>query len=113
MINLGSVSYGSAALALAALSSLLMTSRRGRLQGGLLMSVAALSCVRAVLIAALQGGVLVLLPSVSVLEVLRPLVWLLLLLKLIDPDHGRRGLIAERTRWWMMSIKALEGAMQY
>ena len=113
MINLGSVSYGSAALAFAALSFLLMTSWRGRLQGGLLMSVAALSCVWAVLIAALQGGVLVLLPSVSVLEVLRPLVWLLFLLKLIDPDHGWRGLIAGRTRWWFLSIAALAGAMLF
>src|SRR3569833_748315 len=102
MINLGSVSYGSAALAFAALSFLLMTSWRGRLQGGLLMSVAAL-----------QGGVLVLLPSVSVLEVLRPLVWLLFLLKLIDPDHGWRGLIAGRTRWWFLSIAALAGAMLF
>src|SRR3569623_939674 len=113
MINLGSVSYGSAALAFAALSFLLMTSWRGRLQGGLLMAGAALSCVWAVLIAALQGGVLVLLPSVSVLEVLRPLVWLLFLLKLIDPDHGWRGLIAGRTRWWGLSIAALAGAMLF
>src|SRR3569623_1883408 len=113
MTNLVSVSYGSAALACAALSVLLMTSWRGRLQGGLLMSVAALSCVWAVLIAALQGGVLVLLPSVSVLEVLRPLVWLLFLLKLIDPDHGWRGLIAGRTRWWFLSIAALAGAMLF
>src|SRR3569832_1991848 len=56
MINLGSVSYGSAALAFAALSFLLMTSWRGRLQGGLLMSVAALSCVWALLVAARSIG---------------------------------------------------------
>lgn len=113
MTNLGSVSYGSAALAFAALLFLLMTSWRGRLQGGLLVSVAALSCVWAVLIAVLQGGMGGLLPAVSVFEVLRPLVWLLFLLKLIDPDHGWRGLIIGCTRWWFLSIAALACVMMF
>lgn len=113
MTYLGSVSYGSAALAFAALSFLLMTSWRGRLQGGLLVSVAALSCVWALLIALLQGGMQPLLPVVSAMEVLRPLVWLLFLLKLIDPDHGWRGLVTGRTRWWFLSIVALVGVMLF
>jgi len=111
MIDLGSVSYGSAALAFAVLALVLMTSWRGRLQGGLLVSVSMVSCVWAGIVAAFHAGVTWLLPSLGVVEVLRTLVWLLFLLKLLDPDGGWRSLINGRARWWIVIITGVTTAM--
>src|SRR3569623_730881 len=111
MIDLGSVSYGSAALAFAVLALVLMTCWRGRLQGGLLVSVSMVSCVWAGIVAAFHAGVTWLLQSLGVVEVLRTLVWLLFLLKLLAPDGGWRSLINGRARWWIVIITGVTTAM--
>src|SRR3569623_3634176 len=110
MIDLGSVSYGSAALAFAVLALVLMTCWRGRLQGGLLVSVSMVSCGGAGSVAAFHAGVTWLLPSLGGVEVLRTLVWLLFLLKLLDPDGGWRSLINGRARWWIVIITGVTTA---
>lgn len=111
MINLGSVSYGSAALAFAALSLVLTTSWRGRLQGGLLVLVSLVCCVWAAVVAVLQTGVMALLPAAAVLEVLRALVWLLFLLKLLHPDGGWRALFGGRVRGWAWGVVLTTAAL--
>ncbi|MEK7322283.1 MAG: XrtA/PEP-CTERM system histidine kinase PrsK [Pseudomonadota bacterium] len=107
MINLGSLSYGGAMLAFAVLSLLLLTSWRGRLQGGLLVAAAVISLVWAGVIAALQLGIVALLPAAGVLEVLRALLWAIFLLKLLNPNGGWQALLTGRARWWTLSLSAL------
>lgn len=107
MISLGSLSYGSAVLAFAVLSLLLLTSWRGRLQGGLLVAASVISLLWAAVITALQLGVVALLPAAGILEVLRALVWAVLLLKLLNPAGGWRALLAGRARWWTLGLSAL------
>lgn len=113
MFNLGSASYGSAALAFAVLSFVLMTSWRGRLQGGLLVLASAVTAVWAAANATLQAGVLTLLPAVAVMELLRTLVWLLFILKLLNPEGGWGEMFAGRSRGWAWSIVALVSAMLF
>src|SRR3569623_3044326 len=94
MIALGSVSYGSAALAFAVLASVSMVSCKWAGSG-----------------AAFHAGGTWLLPPLGFAEVLRTLVWLLFLLNLLDPDGGWRSLIIGRARWWVVVITGVTTAM--
>ena len=111
MINLGSLSYGSAALAFAVLSLLLLTSWRGRLQGGLLVVVSAVSLSWAAVITALQLGVTAFLPLAGVLEVVRVLAWALFLLKLLNPGGGWRALFSGRRSGWVWALLGLSAVL--
>ncbi len=110
-INLGSISYGGAALAFAVLSLLLLTSWRGRLQGGLLVVVAVISLCWAGVIAALQWGLVALLPLAGVLEVLRALVWAVCLLKLLNPGGGWQALFSGRGRGWTWGLLSMSAVL--
>lgn len=111
MIDLGSASYGAAALAFTALSVVLMTSWRGRLQGGLLVLASIVTVLWAACNAAFQAGVVGLLPAVGVLELLRSLVWLLFLLKLSNPEGGWGAMFIGRGRGWAWSIVGVVTAL--
>ena len=110
MVNLESLSYGVAAAAFLVLFLLLLTSWRGHLQGALLVAATAVTAVWAAVTTAYQGGVGILSAPAAVLEVLRGLLWILVLLKLLNPQQGWQGLVAGRMVWWTAGI-ALLGLM--
>jgi len=86
MINLGALSYGAAAVGWALLFLLLLTSWRGRLQGGLLVAAVLINllwALRASYYAAAQAVGLDWL--YQLLEVARNVAWLLFLMHLLEP----------------------------
>ena len=90
MMLIGSISYGLAGVAFGLLALLVLTSWRGRLQGGLLVTAAALSAAWA-LAAALGPAT----PShwqlVGILEVMRNAAWLVFLARLTPAGQGIAG----------------------
>jgi len=110
MMNMESLSYSVAAVAFLILSLLLLTSWRGHLQGALLVATTMVTAVWAGVTTAFQTGMVALLPAVEILEVLRGLLWILFLLKLLNPQQGWWGLLAGGMRWWSLGM-ALLGAM--
>lgn len=109
-MNLESLSYGIAAAAFLVLALLLLTSWRGHLQGALLVAATAVTALWAGITTAFQSGMFALLAPAAMLEVLRGLLWILFLLKLLNPQQGWRGLLVGRMRWWSAGI-ALLGVM--
>lgn len=107
MMNLESFSYGIAAVAFTILSLLLLTSWRGHLQGGLLVAAATTTALWAAATTAFQTGVTIMLLPAMLLEVLRGLLWIVFLLKLLDPQQGWRGLMTGRMRWWSLGVTLL------
>ena len=111
MMNLESLSYGVAALAFFILSLLLLTSWRGHLQGALLVAATVVTTLWAGVTTALQAGMVEVSLAAALLEVLRGLLWILFLLKLLNPRPGWRSLWAGRTLWWSAGIALLGAAM--
>jgi len=106
-MNIASLSYGIAAGAFFLLSLLLLTSWRGRLQGGLLAVATLVTALWAAAIMAAQAGMIYMKLSAIILEVLRDLLWALFLIKLINPQPGWKGLWLGRVRWWSVGLVLL------
>ena len=87
---IGSVGYGLAAAAFGALALLMLTSWRGRLQGGLLVIAAALTAAWAA-VAALGPETRALWQSLGLLEVARNTAWLVFLARLSPAGQGLDG----------------------
>lgn len=106
MINLGALSYGAAAVGWALLFLLLLTSWRGRLQGGLLVAAVLINllwALRASYYAAAQAVGLDWL--YQLLEVARNVAWLLFLMHLLEPLVREMG----AGRWLRWAGPALIG----
>jgi putative PEP-CTERM system histidine kinase len=91
MTLIGTLGYGLAAIAFAVLALLMLTSWRGRLQGGLLVAAAGLSAAWAAA-AALRGDTPGHWQLIGTLEVLRNTAWLAFLARLTPAGQGVAGL---------------------
>lgn len=108
MVNLESLSYGIAAAAFLILTLLLLTSWRGRLQGGLLVAASAVTALWAGVTALFQIGVSAVALPAALLEVLRGLVWNLFLLNLLSvAEPGWRGLLRGTLARWSIGLTLL------
>lgn len=91
MTLIGTLGYGLAAIAFAGLALLMLTSWRGRLQGGLLVVAAGLTAAWAA-VAAFPGDSPQHWQLIGVLEILRNTAWLVFLARLTPAGQGVDGL---------------------
>lgn len=91
MLEVGALSYTSAAVAFAVLSLLLLTSWRGRLQGALLVTATGTTVVWAAAVALQRSGNYPVTSLVLGLELFRNLAWAAFLLRLLLGDGGWNG----------------------
>ena len=98
MLEFGVFGYSAAALAFFALVLLLLTSWRGKAQGGMLLFAALITSIWAALLAVQAAYQIVPVVLVWIAEVLHSLVWLVFLMKLVLPPTGQRSAYAKSLR---------------
>jgi len=91
MLEFGVLSYSSAALAFFVLALLLLTSWRGKTQGGVLLFATLTTFVWAAIIAAQAAYQIVPVALIWLFEVLHSLVWLVFLMRLLMPSAEQQS----------------------
>ncbi|MGB5833307.1 MAG: PEP-CTERM system histidine kinase PrsK, partial [Thiohalocapsa sp.] len=102
--NIGAIGYALAALLMAILGALLLTTWRGRLQGALLLSAVAASTIWALLMAVQAQWQSVPVEFVWAAEALRLLAWLLFLMRLLDLLHPGSDSRTKVLRWVVIFV---------
>lgn len=98
MSEFGAIGYSAAVLAFLILTLLLLTSWRGRMQGGLLLLAVFTTVLWAGVLAIQAGYQIVPVSLIWVAEVLRNLAWLTFLVRLIGPPAGQQDAFAKVLR---------------
>ena len=102
--TIGALGYTLAAVLMAALGALLLTSWRGRLQGGLLLAAVAANVCWAGLLAAQAQWQNIPIEVIWAAESLRMLAWLLFLLRLLDRMQPQAGERLRLLRWGLVGV---------
>ena len=110
MPNIGAVSYALGATLFLLLTAVLLTGWRGRLQGGLLVTAAAVSCAWAGLLAMWSQYSVPGRGVVHTIETLRYLAWFAFLLNILE-QIGDNGVSVRRLRSVRVVIYTLAGAL--
>jgi len=104
MMNVGVLSYSIGALFFLALTLVLLTGWRGRLQGGLLVFAAGVTTVWAGLLAVHAGFGVISMSVLQATETLRFFAWLVFLLRIIQQAESVPGLKARSVMFYTLSI---------
>ncbi|HEC17050.1 MAG TPA: PEP-CTERM system histidine kinase PrsK [Sedimenticola sp.] len=104
MSEFGVLGYSAAALAFLVLSILLLTSWRGRLQGGLLLLATSTTVLWAAALAAQAAYHAIPVSLIWMAEVLRNFTWLIFLVKLAGPPAGQDGAFVKVLRFVRLLI---------
>jgi putative PEP-CTERM system histidine kinase len=102
----GALGYGGTAVLFLILGLMLVTSWRGRIQGGLLVAAVFVNTVWAGVLAVHAAWRSVSLDWIWALETLRDLTWLLFLLRLLELQLAERPGIERRFRWLRLILYA-------